>query len=52
MNGREISNAVNTAYTLAMSEERKLEIEHLNTIVDIWKKFEEDLTGRQSSNGA
>jgi len=35
MNGREISNAVNTARTLAVGDEGKLTVEHLMTVVNM-----------------
>lgn len=43
MNGREISNAVNTAMTLARSEGTKLSVQHLETVIDVWKGFERNL---------
>jgi len=39
MNGREISNSINTAQTLAGSEGEKLKLEHLQTIVQVWSEF-------------
>lgn len=41
MNGREISNSITTARTLAKSEGQKLKIEYLETIVKVWSEFEE-----------
>jgi AAA+ superfamily predicted ATPase len=41
MNGREISNSINTARTLAKSEGSKLKLEYLQTIVQVWSEFEE-----------
>ncbi|KAF2403101.1 P-loop containing nucleoside triphosphate hydrolase protein [Trichodelitschia bisporula] len=43
MNGREISNAVNTARTLATAEEGKMRVEHLEAVVGIWREFESSL---------
>ncbi|OCK77897.1 P-loop containing nucleoside triphosphate hydrolase protein [Lepidopterella palustris CBS 459.81] len=40
MNGREISNAVNTARTLAVSEKGMLKIEHLDMVLQIWQDFQ------------
>ena len=39
MNGREISNSINTALTLARDENKKLEFDHLQTIIDVWQDF-------------
>jgi len=50
MNGREIANAVNTARTLASSENRKLGLEDLRTIVGVWEEFEGTLKGIQASS--
>lgn len=47
MNGREISNSITTAMTLAKSEGRKLELEFLKTIVEVWQQFEQSLKGMQ-----
>jgi AAA+ superfamily predicted ATPase len=43
MNGREISNSITTARTLAMSEGAKLRLEDLETIVLVWGEFEKSL---------
>jgi AAA+ superfamily predicted ATPase len=43
MNGREISNSVTTAKTLAESEGSKLQLDYLQTIIQIWSDFEEGL---------
>ncbi len=43
MNGREISNAINTARTLAQSEGHVLSLEYLETIVRVWEEFERSL---------
>ena len=41
MNGREISNAVNTARTLATAEnEGKIRQEDLDTVIGVWKEFQ------------
>ena len=39
MNGREISNSINTALTLARDEKKKLDFKHLQTIIQVWKDF-------------
>jgi len=44
MNGREISNAITTARTLATSEGRALGLEDLRTIVEVWQDFERSLS--------
>lgn len=51
MNGREISNAINTARTLAKSESSKLNLEYLETIVQVWEEFESNLKP-QDAEGA
>lgn len=40
MNGRVISNSISTARTLAKSENVKLRIGDLETIVRVWEEFE------------
>ena len=45
MNGREIANTVNTALTLANSEETKLTQAHLDLVVKVWVNFQESLRG-------
>ena len=47
MNGREISNSISTARTLAESEGEKLKLEYLQTIVQIWREFNESLEALQ-----
>lgn len=47
MNGREISNSITTARTLAESEGSKLKIEYLQIILQVWSKFEETFGGLQ-----
>jgi len=49
MNGREISNAINTAKTLAKSEGERLNLEYLSTIVMVWEEFERSLKSIQDS---
>ena len=39
MNGREISNSIHTALTLARDEGGKLNLSHLETIIEVWKEF-------------
>lgn len=39
MNGREISNSLNTALTLARHEGGKLRLDHLETVVQVWQDF-------------
>jgi AAA+ superfamily predicted ATPase len=49
MNGREISNAINTARTLAKSEGERLNLEYLSTIVMVWEEFERSLKNIQAA---
>ncbi len=49
MNGREISNSITTARTLAKSEGSKLKLEYLQTIVQVWAEFEENFKLLQKS---
>jgi hypothetical protein len=49
MNGREISNSITTARTLAQSEGSKLKLEYLQAIVQVWTKFEESSKLLQSA---
>lgn len=51
MNGREISNSITTATTLAQSEGAKLKLEYLQTIVQVWSQFEESLKVLQEKTG-
>lgn len=43
MNGREISNSVTTAMTLANSEEKTLGPDHLDAVVQVWEDFQQAL---------
>jgi hypothetical protein len=44
MNGREISNAVNTARTLAAAENNGLmRYEDLDTVVGVWREFQANI---------
>ena len=43
MNGREISNTVNTARTLALSEGGKLRADHFEAVVAVWENFQSSL---------
>jgi AAA+ superfamily predicted ATPase len=47
MNGREISNSITTARTLAKSEGSKLKLEYLQAIVQVWREFEESFQRSQ-----
>jgi AAA+ superfamily predicted ATPase len=49
MNGREISNSITTARTLAKSEGSKLKLEYLQAIVQVWSEFEESFCRKLSS---
>ena len=50
MNGREISNAVNTARTLAIDQGKQLGMDHISTVVQLWRDFEETLNQIQAKN--
>ncbi|KAE8447777.1 hypothetical protein EG329_010171 [Mollisiaceae sp. DMI_Dod_QoI] len=52
MNGREISNSITTAKTLAKSEGSKLKLEHLKTIVRVWNDFEESFSQSQEEEAS
>jgi AAA+ superfamily predicted ATPase len=43
MNGREISNTLNTALTLARNAGGKLRLEHIESVVQVWKDFNESI---------
>jgi len=43
MNGREISNTLNTALTLARNAGEKLRLEHIESVVQVWKDFNESI---------
>ncbi|KAK8040896.1 hypothetical protein PG994_013903 [Apiospora phragmitis] len=40
LNGREISNAVNTAHTIARFEEKRLQWEHIRTVLEVRSAFD------------
>lgn len=50
MNGREISNSITTATTLARSEKSKLKLEYLQTILEVWTQFEESLNSLEKAD--
>ncbi|KAH7026928.1 P-loop containing nucleoside triphosphate hydrolase protein [Macrophomina phaseolina] len=50
MNGREISNAVNTALTLAKSGSGRLGLSHLDTVLRVWEEFESTLRSIESAS--
>lgn len=52
MNGREISNAVNTARTLAADEGVELESKHIFTVVNLWKEFKGSYEEKYAAPGA
>jgi AAA+ superfamily predicted ATPase len=43
MNGREISNTLNTAMTLARHGKEKLRLEHIENVIRVWKDFHENI---------
>ena len=40
INGREISNTINTAKTIARAQGRKLTLEHIHTVLDARRSFD------------
>ncbi|KAJ5746107.1 ATPase AAA-type core [Penicillium odoratum] len=50
MNGREIANAIHTARTIARFQKKPLEIAHIDTVLDVWREFENSLK-KASSKG-
>ncbi|KIJ46721.1 hypothetical protein M422DRAFT_66719 [Sphaerobolus stellatus SS14] len=42
MNGREISNALNTIRTLAREEGKKISLEHFQAFIQVWECFDDD----------
>ena len=50
MNGRVISNSINTARTLAKSEDKNLRVDDLKTIVQVWEDFEKTLASKDESS--
>lgn len=44
MNGREISNSINTARTLARHQGQKLGIGHLETVMKVWRDFNKSVS--------
>ncbi|KAF2096229.1 P-loop containing nucleoside triphosphate hydrolase protein [Rhizodiscina lignyota] len=40
LNGREISNSINTAKTLAKGEKSKMSLDHLQTVLGVWSEFQ------------
>lgn len=43
LNGREISNAVNTARTIARFKEERLQLSHILSVLDVRREFDETL---------
>lgn len=43
MNGREISNAVHTARTIARFQKKPVGIEHIEMVLGVWRRFDEGL---------
>ncbi|KAJ5313518.1 uncharacterized protein N7443_000402 [Penicillium atrosanguineum] len=43
MNGREITNTVHTARTISRFQNKSLDIEHIETVLGIWKSFDKSL---------
>ncbi|KAF2761967.1 P-loop containing nucleoside triphosphate hydrolase protein [Pseudovirgaria hyperparasitica] len=52
MNGREISNAVNTARTLAASEDSRVQIQHLDMVLKVWEDFSQSLLRIEAASGS
>ncbi|KAI0817273.1 P-loop containing nucleoside triphosphate hydrolase protein [Xylaria sp. FL0064] len=51
LNGREIANAVNTAYTMARFEQQPLALKHLETVLEVRQRFDDNLRDEQISKG-
>ncbi|KAI1422893.1 P-loop containing nucleoside triphosphate hydrolase protein [Xylaria sp. FL1777] len=51
LNGREIANAVNTACTMARFERQPLALKHLETVLEVRKRFDDSLTDEKISKG-
>ncbi|KAI0428544.1 P-loop containing nucleoside triphosphate hydrolase protein [Xylaria sp. FL1042] len=51
LNGREIANAVNTAYTMARFEQQPLALQHLETVLEVRQKFDNSLRDEHISKG-
>jgi AAA+ superfamily predicted ATPase len=43
VNGREISNAVNTARTIARFDKKPLQLKHIELVLGVWKEFDDSL---------
>lgn len=52
MNGREIANAVTTASSLARFNSEKLQLKHLETVVNVRRDFEKSLIGKKKELAA
>ncbi|KAJ5697694.1 ATPase AAA-type core [Penicillium malachiteum] len=43
MNGREIANAIHTARTIARFEKKLLVLDHIDTVLEVWREFDDSL---------
>jgi DNA-binding protein len=51
INGREISNAVNTARTIARFEHKPLQLKHIELVLGVWKEFDDSLKAAAKKSG-
>lgn len=51
INGREISNAVNTARTIARFENKPLQLKHIELVLGVWKEFDDSLKEAAKKSG-
>jgi hypothetical protein len=43
INGREISNSVNTARTISRFEKKPLQLKHIELVLGVWREFDDSL---------
>ncbi|PPQ74421.1 hypothetical protein CVT26_001404 [Gymnopilus dilepis] len=51
MNGREVSNAVNTISTLARADKKKIQLQHFQTFVHVWDSFKQAVLEDRGEDG-
>ena len=51
MNGREVSNAVNTISTLARADKKKIQLQHFQTFVHVWDSFKQAVLEDRGKDG-
>lgn len=52
LNGREISNALNTARTLARYEKEKLQLHHIETVLSVRRNFNTSVMKMKTTNAS